>query len=394
MLPPLIGTPVALYNSWKTPSKYNIFCFLFVYTLFCLYCFPQYDAVQFFFAAIAGYFYIDHLLVTLSSFFHYFANVDIFLFWGMSYLLMIFLYFSFLYSIRSSFNKRYLLLITILSLPISTWMGLYNFTFAAVFALFFLEKINRSLVLLIIFSLASFFFHQAVSVIVFPSIVLYWLFKRNYKTVSFFYLISFGISLFLLSHGGLPFVSSYFSGNEHLTSKMDMYTDRDSIWGGAGLETGIVRAITNTIQYIIAFSTIHLVFKYYDLLKNHYFTSVSIISIVAMISSIGLYTFTERFNIVILLTFTAIFIKVFPFLGNRKKRLRVVIICLTIIFSETLIFFPRSRYNLFYDVNSAERVAFRSAYIPSFLLIFNFDKFGWSDQYMMQNAAFNRPSDM
>lgn len=113
-----------------------------------------------------------------------------------------------------------------------------------------------------------------------------------------------------------------------------------------------------------------------------------------MISSIGLYTFTERFNVVILMTFSAIFIKVFPFLVDRMKRFRVVIICFAIIFSETLIFFPRSRYNLFYDVNSAETVALRSAYVPSFLLILNFDKYGWSDQYMMQNAAFNRPSDM
>lgn len=394
MLPPLVGGPIALYNSWKNPCKTNIYCFLFVYTLFCLYCFPQYDAVQFYFAAIAGSFYIDHLIVTLSSAFHYFANINIFQFLGISYFIMIFLYFTFLYSIKTSFNKKHLLLIVILSLPISNWMGLYNFTFAAVFALFFSEKYKSNIVLLLIFSLASFFFHQAISVIVFPSIVLYWLQKHNLKSLSYIFIIIFGLSLFLLFHGGLPYIFSFFSGNEHLSSKMDMYTDRDSIWGGAGRETGIVRTITNTIQYIIAFSTIHLISKYYDQLKSHYFTSVSIISVVAMISSIGLYTFTERFNIVILMTFSAIFIKVFPFLANRMKRLRVVIICFTIIFSGTLIFFPRSRYYLFYDVNSAERVAFRSAYIPSFLLILNFDKFGWSDQYMMQNAAFNRPSDM
>lgn len=390
LLPPILGVPFLFFNYIRNKKSQLLISFLIVYTLICLYFFPNYDPNIFFWDAISDDFYYQgHVGNLVANIIRQFFHIDVYFTFGVYFFLSIFFNFKALDFYSGHKRTDLLFVIAILSLPINAWTNTFYFTFAVAFVLCFCEKYKSSTVLFVLSTLISVLIHSGISLVIFPAIIIYMLAKKNKFFLFCCFLVIYLIGMWFFFHGYAEQISSIMGDSEIITDKIQRYTDNEGVWGGVGLKKGIIGRISQIFSYLLFAYTLLMVYINRKKMKCHFVTYMLIIGCINLLCSFQLYTFNQRFCILNIMLSVAVFCVLYQN-GRAFIYKSYIVATLLLLYVPFFWHYPHQVNDLFDSKESYSNISTQIFYVPSFLLVTNFSNMGWNDNYMYQHAIYYR----
>lgn len=384
-LPPFISTIFSFIKFLNYRNKSTAVLFIIFFTLYLSYNFVSVDNSLRFFSAekISDYSnwyegdpltYLIHLgnqiHISSSSFFYLFT-LTIYLFWYYSYR-----------NIRKDL-KKWDIIILITAVILRNAIDLSYYTLSLTFLIFYVTKKSHITIWdYIIIIIIIFLLHPGVLMVFLPSILLYYIIQNRSTALYYLYLVS----LFILTANlqniipitGISIIDNIGNAYSH-------YTSTDNKWG---VREDNLSGMTYFIQYYVIVSLHFIIFIFTIIkrnkIKNKFILSIFQTTIVMLPNFWNYVTITERLMVV--LSLTSILCLIMLQQEYKIQTKYIAYICVFIFVFHT---FRASRMDLngVFNKNSYQEIQQRSYYIPS-ILLFNFDTWGYSNEFMNKNSQF------
>lgn len=386
LFPPVFSFIFSFIILLSRRNKICLYRFLFCTVVIIAYWYVAYDTILKFFSYVS----LKEINIDSDP-----LTIVMYLLKPIDYYFIIFIYWLisgyFFYSIHASYYKKKIpitaLILMICSLNFAYWANLTYFTLALNYSLYIGFKFRKKILYIILSSLLVFLFHGGAYMIMFPAILLFYLWKCNYIKLSVLYIALFFILTYMFANHKLN-IDVYLDFLLTTKEQRDSYDGYvgDTEWGTSVRDFGIRGYIYIYILYLIAAITIYYLIRYFRLVKKNFAGAFMVISIIIFYNMRNFYTISERSAIGVLLS-TSI---VVAFLFSRRcisKFIRILylgLISFSFIFSA--IFFVQPREDMFVNESYGYDVSVKSLCIPTFLCVLDIHHFGFSNEYLKNNA--------
>lgn len=385
LLPPLASSVISLYMLFKTKKLKALLFFGFFYTISLTYIYPTYDTMLKYWS-IHKMDFISILYGDPLSNLAYFFNdyIDVYYFLFIYWLIIIVLFYKSL-SFNSKYIPTFIIILCIMGLTWTNFMNLTYFTFATIFSLYYMEKYKSRYFLYIPLLFIAYLLHPGILLVFLPSILLYYLLKKERYKMVILYLAAYSIFLSIL-FGSVIDIKTNNLFILSITDAFNAYTSEDSVWGKNIRDLGLKGDVFDIIQASLFIIILFYVIKNIRKIKDYIATSFFIIALVSLINVLGFYTFSERIRIVAI--FSALIITSLLYIKKLlSEKIQLVLIGLIIIqFIMSNLLFVQPRQDLFMNEYTSYDISARVAYIPSCLLVMDIHDFAFSDVYLFKNS--------
>ena len=384
-LPPIISTTILFFKFLKNRNTLTGTLFFIFLTLFLSYNYFSVDNSLRFFSAEKiselTYWYNGDPLTYLisvgnkigisSSCFFYTFTLIIYLFWFYTY-----------QNIKSN-NSKWDIIIIISAMILRNAIDLTYYTLAVSFLLFTLTKVSKlSIKICLCLAIAIYLLHPGVLIVFLPSIILYKLIQNK---CTFYYYLYLVLLYILTANLELIIPTTGISFIDNMSNAYFHYTDSENKWG---LRKENLSGVTFFFQYYVT-SFLYLIIFIFTIIKREKLFNKFILSIfqsaMVMLPSFWKYvTITER--LMVILSLTSVLCIIMLQKEYKIKSKYIAYLYFSIFLFHTFRASKMELGGVFYS-NSYLPIQQRSYYIPS-LLLFNFDTWGYSNDFIKSNSQF------
>ena len=389
-LPPLMSLILLLRHIYTHNEKKYIVVFLFFYTLFVTYFYPDYDTFLSFYDSVTSKGFLSNDLISnMIGFIGIRTGLNFYSVFPLLWLTAILLYYKSMTNCCEIGKVPFcIFLILIFSLILKNWLDLTYSTLASSIAVFFGTIKNKKFLYFILFFVLVFFIHPGVIMVFLPAAILYFLYKKHFNLSAQLFLIIYAIFTFLLFNAELVFSFEKDSLLYGIYNRFVRYVDQQNIWGGIGLEMSFLGYFNIAFTCVFIFVSMFVSFKHRNLLKYNFSYSLLIVGSIALMNSISLWTLRERFFIICIMA--SVINYTFLIVNNRFsfKYKNILVYSLIVLYTLPIWFHRKTREIIFRDVEATYDISLRTLYVPSILLITDVEDFGYSDKFIISNATF------
>ena len=386
--PPLISTLLSLFKFIQRGAQFGIVFFIY-FVLFLTYNFFSIDNCYRFFNAhnlfLSDLWYLGDPLTNLMQ-----GGINIGLECSHFFYLYILLTYIFWFFTFKNCNyketKGWFIIILIGAMILRNAMDLLYYTLSLTFLLFITsQKENIKIKDFIYIIPIIYLIHPGVLLILFPSIGLYYIFKKQKEKIYPLYLI--GLFLFTFTIKYIPISIIGISIIDNISQSFVSYTSDDNEWGNRQNE---LSGLTYFLQFYLTsffYLIIFLLSIYYrKYIKQKFILAIFQCTIIMLPNFWNFVTLTERFLVVLSLTSFLCLIMIIPFSSFRyitKQSVAIIALCL---WAFNTFRATKQDLSLVFNPPSYKQIQKYSYYIPSILLI-DYHNWGFSDTFIKQNSS-------